>query len=473
MKEKERRSAVSAAEHDEDVRAESGKVKNDFSKGTIWKHIVTLAIPLTVAQLVQILYNIVDRIYIGHLAGTDGLALTGIGLTFPIITFINAFTQLFGIGGAPLSAIARGEGDNDKAERIMGTSMALLICASVILMILGYTLAKPILYLFGASDATFPYAASYIRIYLAGTIFVMISLGMNSYINSQGFAKIGMVTTVVGAALNIALDPLFIFVFKMGVRGAALATVLSQLASFIWVMVFMLGDKPILKLRKEYLKIDWKIAGRISGLGLTGFMMAGTNSAVQIACNKMLSIYGGDLYLGAMTVLNSVREMVSLPVTGLTEGAKPVISFNYGAKAFSRVKDSIKFQTIVGITYTALVWILVLVIPGPIFRMFSNEPQLVEIGIHSLIIYFFGFVFMSLQFCGQASFVALGKAKQAVFFSIFRKIVIVVPLTILLPIWMGVDGVFWAEPISNVIGGAACFLTMYFTVWRKLGKEKV
>ncbi|MGI5958154.1 MAG: MATE family efflux transporter [Massiliimalia sp.] len=445
---------------------QDGQQQNDFSVGSVWKNIMGLALPMTLAQLINVLYSVVDRVYIGHLPDASTLALTGLGLTFPIITIITAFANLFGMGGAPLCSIARGKGDHQRAEKIMGNSFSMLIISGVLLTILCLIFKKPILYLFGASDDTFPYADAYITIYLLGSIFVMIGLGMNSFINSQGFGKIGMMTVLLGAIANIVLDPIFIFVFDMGVRGAALATILSQFLSSIWVLRFLTGQKAIYRLKVSCLRPHLKLVGEISALGLSGFIMAVTNGLVQIVCNATLSRYGGDLYVGIMTVLNSIREVVTMPVNGITNGAQPVMGFNYGAGKYQRVRQGIKFTSIVCIVYTVVVWVILMLIPRAFIHIFNSDPQLLQEGVPSLYLYFFGFFMMSLQFSGQSTFVALGKSRQAVFFSLFRKVIIVVPLTILLPMIpsLGVHGVFLAEPISNFLGGAACFGTMLFTV---------
>lgn len=448
--------------------------KNDFSQGAVWKNILSLAVPLTVAQLVQLCYNIVDRIYIGHLPGSSSLALTGLGLTFPVITIINAFTRLFGSGGAPLCSIARGEGDEDKAKRIMGNSFFMLIATGILLMVFCQIFKKPILYMFGASDDTYPFAASYLTIYLLGTLFVMISGGMNDFISAQGFGRTSMTTVLVGAGLNILLDPLFIFVFDMGVQGAALATVISQFVSAVWVLRFLTGKKALFTLKLSAMKPDWKLIGRISGLGLSGFVMAVTNGLTQIACNRMLGIYGGDSYIAIMTVLNSVREIFMLPLNGITHGSQPVMGFNYGAKQYGRVRQAVRFTAMITFIYTVLAWIIVMLIPGTFIRMFSSDASLLTEGVRSLKIFFFGFFFMAFQVSGQAAFVGLGKSKQAVFFSLLRKAFIVVPLTILLPQIgaLGVDGVFLAEPISNIVGGLACYITMMCTVYRQMKREE-
>ena len=441
----------------------------DFSKGKVWKNIVSQAIPLSVAELVHLLYNIVDRIYIGHLNVPDNMALTGIGLTFPIVTLIAAFTALYGRGGTPLFSIARGAKEDDEADRIMGNAFTMLVMTSVILLVVGYLFKEPILYLFGASDASYRYANEYLRIYLVGTPFVMITIGMNGFISAQGFPKIGMMTTVLGAVLNLILDPIFIFVFHMGVSGAALATVISQVASALWVLFFLTGKQAIHTLKKECLKVDLQRAKSIIGLGTAGFIIQATNSVVQIVCNITLQTFGGDLYVGIMTVLHSVREILSLPVTGITTGAQPVLGYNYGAKMNERVKEGIRFTAIIGTVYTMLAWILIMCIPNTLCSIFTTDPNVLAKGPAALNIYFFGFFFMSFQFAGQIVFQALGRAKQGIFFSLLRKVFIVVPLTLILPhLGFGVNGVFLAEPISNAIGGLACFTTMWMTVYRKL-----
>ena len=446
--------------------------KNDFSKGPVWKCIVAQAVPLTVAQLVQLLYNIVDRIYLGHMGDGNSLALTGVGLTFPIVTLISAFSALFGNGGVPLFSIARGAGDEEKAKKIIGNSFALLLISAAVLTAVGYLFSKPILFAFGASEDSYVYAAQYLTIYIAGTVCSMISTGMNGYINAQGFPKIGMLSVIIGAVCNIILDPIFIFALDMGVAGAALATVLSQTVSAIWVVRFLFGKKIAIALSSENIRLSKEITKNIARLGTSNFIMAGTNCLVQVACNSTLQTYGGDVYIGIMTVTNSVREIFNLPVNGLMSGAQPVVSFNYGAKAYDRVKKGIQFNTVLGIDYTFAAWILVVALPEFWFGIFSDDALLLDSGVAMLKIYFFGFVFMSLQFAGQSTFQALGDAKHAIFFSLLRKAFIVVPLTLLLPVLgFGVKGVFLAEPISNVMGGLASYITMRLTVYKRLSQQ--
>lgn len=441
----------------------------DFSTGSVKRQIVAQAVPLTVAQVVQLLYNVVDRIYIGHLPKVGDMALTGLGVTFPVIVIIAAFTSLFGSGSTALFSIARGRRDEEEAGRILGNAFALLMLASAVLFGSCYLLREPILYLFGASPVSVGYASQYLEIYLFGTAFSMAATGLNGYINAQGFPRTGMLTTILGAAANIALDPVFIFGFGMGVRGAALATVISQGLSAAWVLRFLTGKRALLKLRSDTIRIDWKRTKSIMAIGLPGFVMQGTNSLVQIVCNNQLQAYGGDLYVGIMTVLNSVREILSLPVMGITSGAQPVLGFNYGAKKNGRVKEGIRFMALLGVAYTVLAWIGVMLVPQQLMAVFSGDTAIVNTGAHMLNLYFFGFFFMAFQFAGQATFQSLGKVKQAIFFSLFRKVMIVVPLTLVLPaIGLGVEGVFLAEPISNAVGGLACFLTMRAIIYQKL-----
>lgn len=449
--------------------------QTDFSRGSVYRNIMEVAAPMILAQLLNLLYNIVDRIYIGRIPEVGTTALTGVGICFPIISLVSAFTYLYGNGGAPLCAMERGRGNEEEAEKLMGNSFFLLLVTGVVLLILGELFYRPVLYLFGASDATFVYAREYIRLYLLGTVFVMVSVGMNPFINSQGFGNMGMVSVLIGAALNILLDPLFIFGFRMGVKGAALATILSQLCSAVWVMWFLTSKKAVLKLKISCMRLEAARVKRILGLGVSGFIMSFTNSLVQVVCNATLQTYGGDIYVGVMTVLNSVREICTLPVQGFTNGASPVMSFNYGEKAFERVKKAIWFVTAVCVSYTVLIWGTLRLAPAFFIRIFNDSPELLEKAVPSLHIYFFGFCFMALQFTGQSVFVALGKSRRATFFSLLRKAFIVAPLTVLLPrvAYLGVDGVFWAEPISNLIGGCACFITMLCTILPELRKGTV
>ena len=350
--------------------------------------------------------------------------------------------------------------------------MTLLVGSSLILFVICFAFRDPILWLFGATEDSFGYAEEYLSIYLFGTTFSMFSTGMNGFINAQGFPKTGMCTIAIGAVLNLVLDPIFIFVFDMGVAGAAIATVISQAVSALWVLTFFLGKRSMYRIRRANLILRMGLLRQILGLGLAGFIMQATNFLVQIVCNKMLNIYGGDLYVGIMTVVNSVRDILSLPANSIANGAQPVLGYNYGAKKFDRVRRGIRFTTFLGFAYMLVAWLFVLFFPHLLLSIFTSDQTMISTGQSSLHIYFFGFFFMAFQFAGQSTFTALGCAKRAIFFSLLRKVLIVVPLTLLLPgLGFGTDGVFLAEPISNVIGGLASFLTMYFTLYRRLPKR--
>lgn len=446
----------------------SGQV--DFGGSNVRRNVLAVAAPMLVAQIVNLLYNIIDRIYIGKIPGEGTLALAGLGLCFPVITMVTAFANLFGLGGAPLCSIARGQKDEKEARKVMNNAFFMLIVTGVILTVFGIVFHKPILYLFGASDVIYPYAADYMVVYMLGTVFVMTSLGMNPYINSQGFAKVGMKTVTLGAISNIILDPIFIFGLHMGVTGAAAATIISQLFSAVWVIKFLTGKKAELTLDLKGFTPDFECIGKIAKLGTSTFVMSFTNGLVQIVSNATLQIYGGDLYISAMTVINSIREIAQTPVLSMADGSSPIISYNYGAGQFDLMKKAIRFMTQICFAYTLLIWGLISAFPEIFIRIFNQDAALINVAVPSLHIYFFGFFMMAFQFTGQCVFKALNKAPQAVFFSIFRKAIIVVPLTLLLPKipMLGVMGVFMAEPISNFIGGLACYITMQCTILRKI-----
>ena len=441
----------------------------DFSKGRVSSLILRVSFPLIVAELVNLLYNMVDRIYIGHLAENGPMALTGLGLCFPVISLISAFAKLFGPnGGAPLCAMARGKGDYKEASLVMGNSFMLSVVTGFILMVIVLIFHRPILYAFGASDATFTYARDYLLIYSLGTIPVLVTLSMNAFINSQGFASVGMVTVLIGAVINIVLDPVLIFFLGLGVKGAAIATVFSQTVSCIFVVTFLSGKNVELRLRVADMRLEWKRCRKIIALGTSGFTMGATNSVVQLVCNKCAYIWGGDLYVGVMTILNSVREIYSTPINGIGSGASPVMSFNYGAGNGRRTINASNFTLFFIFAYTLVVWLIVLIFPRTMAMFFTRDEAMLDASVSAMRIYFFGFIFMAFQTAGQQTFVSLGKAKQAVFFSLFRKVIIVVPLTIVLPYFTGIDGVMLAEPISNIVGGLAAYLTMRHIVMPEL-----
>ncbi len=430
-----------------------------------------LALPMTVAQFANILYNLVDRMYIGRIPGTGRLALTGLGVCLPVISILIGFANLCGMGGTPLCSIHRGRGEDEEAGYILGNSFTLLLLFGAVLTVLCLLARRPLLYLFGASDETFPFANDYLTIYLFGTLFVMIGLGLNPFINAQGFGRVGMMTVALGAVVNIVLDPIFIFGLDMGVKGAALATVIAQGCSAAWVLRFLTGEKAILRLRLSWMRLRARRVARILTLGLSGFVMAMTNSLVQALCNVMLYRHGGDLYVGVMTVINSAREIIIMPINGLSNGTQPVLGYNYGAGAYSRVREGIRFSTVVTLGYALAIWAVTMSLPGLFIQIFNDDPLLLAAGVPAFRAYFAAFFCMAFQLTGQTTFVALGRSKHASFFSMLRKAFIVAPLVVLLPAYFGTAGVFVAEPISHVIGGVACWLTMYFVVYRPLGQR--
>ncbi len=444
--------------------------QNDFSKGSMARNIVTMAIPMTMAQLVNILYSVVDRMYLGHIPGSGQLELAGLGLSLPIISIIMGFANLCGMGGGPLCSIYRGRGEDKEAERVLGNSFVLLVIFGVGIPLLFLPFREPLLYFFGASNATYPYAQEYITIYLLGTPFVMVGLGLNPFINAQGFARRGMMTVLLGAVVNIVLDPVLIFGFDLGIRGAAWATVIAQAVSAAWVLKFLTGRKAILRLRTDCMPLAWPRVRRILGLGLSGFFVNLTNSLVQVVCNKTLFFYGGDLYVSVMTVINSIREVTFMGVQGITNGAQPVLGYNYGAECYQRVRQGIRFTVATTVGYAALIWAAAMLVPGVLIRIFNDGPELLAAGIPAMRIYFCMFVVMSLQMVSQAIYVALGRSKSAIFFSLLRKAIINAPLTVLLAIPLGTTGVFVAEAISQLIGGLASSLTMYFTAYRPMSR---
>lgn len=448
----------------------------DFENGKITQNILGVAMPMLVAQIISLLYNVVDRIYIARIPDVGTAALGGVGLCFPIIIIITAFSNLFGSGGSPLFSIKRGMGDDETADTIMNTSFTMLCGAAVILMIACMSCARPLLILFGASDSSITYAYPYMMIYLLGTLPSMIATGMNPFINAQGYSLTGMLTVAVGAVANCVLDPVFIFALHLGVRGAAIATVISQIMSAAFVLYFLRNkaELAVKLLSPKQLKENADHAKDIVGLGTAGFVMQLTNSLVSICCNSVLSRTGGDVYISVMTIVSSVRQIVETPIWSIAEGASPVISYNYGAKRPAHVKKSIAIMSLMAVIYMVVAWSVILVAPGALISVFSSDKALINDSIPALKIYFAAFAFMLLQYIGQTTFKSLNKKKQAIFFSLLRKAIIVVPLTYLLPyaLHLGTNGVFLAEPISNIIGGSACFITMIATVMPELNRMK-
>ena len=432
------------------------------------RNILSIAVPMTVAQVVNILYSLVDRMYIGHIPGVGHTSLTGMGLTLPLISIVLAFANLGGMGGSPLCSIYRGKGEEGLASAVMGNTLSLLLFFGFAIPLVTIPFLDPILVAFGASDATLPYAKDYSFIYLLGTPFVTVGLGMNPFINSQGFGNKGMLTVMLGAVVNLVLDPTLIYGLNLGVKGAAIATIIAQACSAVWVLSFLTGKKSLLPLHLCHLRPQWDHLRRIITLGLSGFFTSITNSLVQIVCNKVLHIYGGDLYVGVMTIINSLREVTFMLIQGFSSGVQPVLGYNYGAGEKRRVCACIRFAVGVTVGYAALIWLLNMTTPGLLIRIFNNNPDMLQAGVPALRVYFSMFVFMALMISSQSIFVGLGQAKKSIFFSILRKAVINAPLTVLLAFLWGVNGVFVAEAVSQFVCGFLCFFTMYRTVYRPL-----
>lgn len=446
--------------------------KIDFDNGTITSNILNAALPMLVAQILSLLYNIVDRIYIARIPGVGTTALGAVGLCFPIIMLTIAFSNLFGSGGAPLFSIKKGMGDEKASNAIMNTSFTMVCAFAVAFTVLCMIFARPLLVLFGASENAMEYALPYLLIYLIGTLPSMISTGMNPFINAQGYSTTGMLSVAIGAVANLILDPVFIFVFNFGIKGAAIATVISQTLSALFVFNF-LRNKAELKIRLLNItdfRNNLGYAKDIISLGTSGCVMQLTNSLVSICCNNVLSVTGGDLYISVMTIVSSIRQMVETPIYAIVEGSSPILSYNYGARRPARVRRSMVTMGVLVLIYTAMMWSVIILAPRALITIFSSDQTLMADAEKALNIYFAAFIFMDLQYIGQTTFKSLNKKKQAIFFSLLRKAFIVVPLTYIMPyaFGMGTDGVFMAEPVSNVIGGSICFVTMLCTILPEL-----
>lgn len=429
--------------------------------------IFSLAIPAVVAQLINVVYNMVDRIYIGHIPGVGAQALTGLGLSLPVILLIQAFSALAGMGGAPQASIQLGRGDRGAAEKILGNSVTMLFGFAVILTFGFYLVKTPLLYLFGASDATISYAEDYLNIYLIGTIFVMAYQGLNMYISCQGFAKTAMLSVLIGAILNIGLDPLFIFGLQMGIKGAALATILSQGVSAVWVVHFLLGKKTGLKIRKENLRFNPKIAGPILALGISPFIMQSTESLISIVLNRGLKMYGGDIYVGTLTILQSVMQLVVIPVQGFSQGVQPIISYNYGAENIQRVRSTFKIALSIIWGFSFVFAGIVILCPRVFVRLFTNAPQMLELAASKLPLFMAGLLIFGIQMTCQNTFMGLGKAKISLFIALWRKVILLIPLALILPQFFGVDGIYWSEPIADTVSALTAGVLFILAVWRK------
>lgn len=450
------------------------KRQTDLGKDKIGGLIIRLAVPSIAAQLVNALYNIVDRIYIGHIDVIGSTALTGVGVTFPLILIISAFSALIGMGGAPRAAIKMGAGDNEGAEKILGNCTSVLIGLSVVLTTVFMIFRDPLLMAFGASENTIGYASDYMEIYLIGTISVQLALGLNSFISTQGFATISMATVLIGAVTNIVLDPVFIYGFNMGVKGAAIATILSQTLSAIWVVIFLTGKKTKIKIKLSNFKPERKVIFPALALGLSPFIMQSTESLVVVTLNSSLQGYGGDLAVGAMTIISSIMQLVYLPMQGLAQGAQPIISYNYGAGNKERVKKTFKMFITISLSYSVVMWLFVMLLPQLLVRIFTSDAQLMETASWALRIYMAGIFALGAQTACQQTFVSLGQANVSIILALLRKIILLIPLVYILPLFLAdkVLGVFLAEPFADVI--AATVTTIVFVVkFPKILKNKV
>lgn len=450
---------------------ENSKV-NDLANERVGKLLFRLAVPAIAAQLVNMLYNIVDRMYIGHIEGIGATALTGVGVCFPILMVISAFSALVGMGGAPRASIKMGQGDYDGAEKTLGNCFITLLGISVVLTALFLVFKERLLLLFGASENTLPYANSYLTIYVCGTIFVQIALGMNAFISSQGYATTGMLTVLIGAVTNIVLDPLFIFVFQMGVRGAAIATVISQAVSAVWVMAFLFGKRSRLRIRPKNFRLDAKIILPVFALGVSPFIMQSTESLLNIAFNSSLQKYGGDLAVGAMTILSSLMQILNLPLMGLAQGAQPIISFNYGAKNTERVKHAFRLLLIASLAFSLVFWAAVMLFPGMFVTIFNSEEDLMGITKWAIHIYLAAGFLMGAQLACQQTFISIGQAKSSLFLALLRKIILLIPLIYILPNFFEnkVFAVFLAEPVSDVLAVTTTVCLFAFQFKRLLAK---
>lgn len=450
------------------------KRQTDLGKDKIGGLIIRLAVPSIAAQLVNALYNIVDRIYIGHIDVIGSTALTGVGVTFPLILIISAFSALIGMGGAPRAAIKMGAGDNEGAEKILGNCTSVLIGLSVVLTTVFMIFRDPLLMAFGASENTIGYASDYMEIYLIGTISVQLALGLNSFISTQGFATISMANVLIGAVTNIVLDPVFIYGFNMGVKGAAIATILSQTLSAIWVVIFLTGKKTKIKIKLSNFKPERKVVFPALALGLSPFIMQSTESLVVVTLNSSLQGYGGDLAVGAMTIISSIMQLVYLPMQGLAQGAQPIISYNYGAGNKERVKKAFKMFITISLSYSVVMWLFVMLLPQLLVRIFTSDAQLIETASWALRIYMAGIFALGAQTACQQTFVSLGQANVSIILALLRKIILLIPLVYILPLFLAdkVLGVFLAEPFADVI--AATVTTIVFAVkFPKILKNKV
>ena len=440
----------------------------------VGKLLLSLALPAIAAQIVNLLYNMVDRIYIGHIPEVGDLALTGLGVAFPIITLIVAFASLVGAGGAPRASIAMGKGDSETAEQILGNCVFTLISLALVLTVIFVAFAEPILYAFGASEDTIVYALPYMRIYAMGTVFVQISTGLNAFITAQGYSGTAMKTVMIGAGMNLILDPIFIFAFGMGVKGAAVATVLSQAVSATWVIRFLSSNKTTLRIRKLNLRFNWSIMGPVLALGVSPFIMQSTESLLSVCFNTSLQKYGGDIAVGSMTILTSVMQFSMMPLHGLCQGMQPIVSFNYGAKNLARVRKAFLITLACCLGYSTLMWSASMLLPGTLAGIFTTEQNLIQYASWAMRIYMGAICLFGAQIACQQTFVAMGKAVHSLFLAALRKIILLIPLIYILPPFFEnkVFAVFLAEPIADFLAVCTTVTLFFCTVWKLMKEEK-
>lgn len=446
----------------------------DLGREPVKKLLLTLSAPAIASQVVNALYNMVDRMYIGHIAGDGAAALTGVGVCFPIIMLVSAFASLVGMGGAPRASIFMGKGDKPAAEKILGNCFSALVITSLLLTAAVLAFRQPLLFLFGASEGTIGFAEKYITIYAMGTVFVQLTLGLNAFISAQGFSKVSMMTVIIGAAINIILDPVFIFGFHMGVRGAALATVISQAVSAIWAFRFLRGRHTVLRLRRANLRIVPSVLLPCVALGAAPFIMMSTESLLTLCFNSSLLKYGGDLAVGAMTILSSIMQVAMLPLQGLTQGGQPIISYNFGAGDMDRVKAAFKLQTLCCLAYAGVIWLLAEAVPAVFVGIFTSDPALGQLSQWALRIYLASAALMGLQMSCQQTFIAFGNAKTSGFLAVFRKILVLIPLIYVLPLLFEdkVFAVFLAEPVADFIA-VSMTVTLFYREFKSLNASRL
>lgn len=448
------------------------KKEADLGKDSLGPLLLKLALPAILAQIINVLYNMVDRMYIGPIPKVGPSALTGVGVTMPVIMAISAFAALVSMGGAPRASIMLGRGEHPKAEKILGNCTVMLVIMAIILTAVFLIWGEPILMVFGASEATIGYALDYMRIYALGTIFVQLALGLNAFINAQGYAKIGMITVAIGALCNIVLDPIFIFSMSMGVKGAALATIISQAISSIFVVYFLTSKRSGLRIKLDNLKLDFQVILPCLALGLSPFIMQFTESVISVCFNTSLLKYGGDIAVGSMTILTSVMQFSMLPLQGLTQGAQPIISFNYGAENIDRVKRAFKLLLKISLSYSMLLWAVAMFIPDTFIYIFTSHGELATYTRWAIRIYMAASGIFGIQIACQQTFIAIGNAKTSVFLAVLRKVLVLIPLIFILPMFIENQAfaVFLAEPIADTIA-VSVTATLFYQTYRRLGKE--